>query len=152
MTEKNTIENIVPVIHNVLVIQPIIAPYRVNLFEKLSTFGDFQFTFAAGQPILGSALVDVECLNIVRVGLRNYDFGVSNHIAWQRGVRALIKSGLFDTIIAPFNPRYLSSVFALAQAKRRRIRFLWWGHGIRPKFRFFLIFASIDFLQKWQMD
>ena len=43
-----------------------------------------------------------------------------------------MKADRWDTIIAEFNPRFLSILSAFFRSRRSGIRFIWWGHGIRP--------------------
>ena len=63
----------------------------------------------------------------------NTYYGKSERVVIQSGSLSLLRSGHYETIIAEFNPRILSNVFACLYARRRGLKFIWWGHGFRPK-------------------
>lgn len=116
----------------VLLEQRILPPYRVRFYQALAALPDFRFTFACGPsaPHLAiESLLDTPGLEVRR--LTNY-FGVvkkTEILCLQAGLLRLIDPSQFDAMIAEYNPRILTNWLALAKAKRKRIPFLWWGHG-----------------------
>lgn len=116
----------------VLLVQRIIPPYRVSLFEELMRSPLYSPTLAYGEALKHDALGTITNLSNLNIKiLRNSYFTKgSEPIIYQRGLLALIRSKKYSIIIAEFNPRILSNVIACIYAKRLGIRFVWWGHGM----------------------
>lgn len=123
-----------PLKPSVLVLQRILPPYRVALFRGLAASPGFSLRLAYGQPSAASALESVAAPPGVRtLPLRNIYGGADEAVVVQRGVARLLASGGYDTLIAEFNPRILSNVWAAWRARRLGMRVIWWGHGLRPR-------------------
>lgn len=118
---------------SVLVLQRILPPYRLALFQGLAASDEFALRLAYGRPSAGSALESIADPPGVRtLPLRNVYIGAGEEGVFQRGVARALASREYDTLIAEFNPRILSSVWAAWRAKRLGLRVIWWGHGLRP--------------------
>lgn len=119
---------------NVLLLQRILPPYRLALFQSLSRSLLFDLCLAYGQAAPSSALESVSDPVGVRVSpLTNLYFRGKESLVFQKGVSALLASRRYDTLIAEFNPRIVTNVLAAWQAKQLGMRLIWWGHGIRPR-------------------
>ena len=118
----------------VLILQRILPPYRLAFFQALSRSPLLAVTLACGQASKSNALESVPHPPGVRTrSLTNAYFGKNEQIIVQLGSLSLLASGRYDTVIAEFNPRILTNVLACLSARLRGLKFLWWGHGYRPK-------------------
>jgi len=119
---------------SVLFVQRILAPYRLALFQGLARSGEFSATFAYGEAPPQSALESIaDPPGLTVLPLRNHFFGAHETVIVQRGLSHLIASMRYRIVVAEFNPRIVSNLLAFFQARRRGIRFVWWGHGFRPR-------------------
>ena len=117
-----------------MILQRILPPYRLAFFQALACSPDFALTLAYGQASSESALESVPNPAGVQTELVvNAYYGKNERIILQSGVLPLLRSGRYETVIAEFNPRILTSILACWSARRRGLKFLWWGHGVRPK-------------------
>ena len=117
----------------VLLVQRAIAPYRVQLFQKMAQSNRLDLTVAAGVSRLLDGIdsaSDLEDANVLRLG--NHAIGSEVKVLWQSGLLSNIISRRFDVIIAEFNIRIVSNVVACLLSKVLRRRFVWWGHGMGP--------------------
>lgn len=115
----------------VLLIQNILPPYRLALFQNLSVSNIFSTTLGYGYASTNSALESILSPEGVHTKyLPTIYVGGKENIIFQRGALALIRSAQYDIVIAEFNPRIVSNILAFAYAKWSRTRFIWWGHGI----------------------
>lgn len=119
---------------SVLILQRILPPYRLALFQKLAQSSRFKMEMAYGQAAPNSAqesLRDPPGLSVT--ALKNFYFQGQENLVYQKGVSHLLRSCRYDVLIAEFNPRIVTNVLAAFQAKRQGLRLIWWGHGIRPR-------------------
>ena len=117
-----------------MILQRILPPYRLAFFQALACSPDFALTLAYGQASQESALESVpNPVGIQTEPVVNAYYGKNERIVLQSGVLPLLRSGRYTTVVAEFNPRILTNVLACLSARRRGLKFLWWGHGIRPK-------------------
>lgn len=123
----------------VLVLQKLLPHYRVRLFQELGRSQKFDFTLAYDPNFTQASLRSVPDPPGVTVApVHNWRLGrarESDALVYQQGAVPLVKSGQFDAVIAPLTPRIVSNLTVLRAARRRRMAFLWWGHGIGPRTR-----------------
>jgi glycosyltransferase involved in cell wall biosynthesis len=118
----------------VLVVQRILPPYRLPFFRRLAASSQMSLTIAYGEAAVGSALESVtppSDLAVVRLG--NLYGGSRELGVWQQGMLSLLKSNLYDVVIAEFNPRIVSNVLGCFWRQRLPLQWIWWGHGISPQ-------------------
>lgn len=119
---------------SVLILQRILPPYRLALFQSLSKSPHFHMDLAYGQAAPSSALESIsDPAKVSARPLTNLYFRGNEKLVYQKGVSKLLASRRYDTLIAEFNPRIITNVLAAFQAKRLGMRLIWWGHGIRPR-------------------
>lgn len=117
---------------NLLLIQRILPPYRLPVFQSLACSQTFSLTLAYGEAPPGSALESLPAPSGIQVRRVRNHFFLKEKVVLQEGVCALVRSRRYEVIIAEFNPRILSNLLAFMEARRRAIPFVWWGHGLRP--------------------
>lgn len=114
-----------------------LPPYRVGLFRALAASEKLDFTFAFGLARRGSGLEDVDPTDILpTLPIHNYYLGPHGTATIQAGLLRHVATHQWDVIVASLDPRLVLNLLALPLAKRRGIRFVWWGHGLRPRQRF----------------
>ena len=121
---------------SVLCVQCILPPYRLPFFQRLAASPAFAFRVAYGRASRGRALESVaDPPGLSTVPLRNFYLSMDRkeQVVYQQGLLAQLRSGQYDVVIAEFNPRILSNVLACIYARLFPVRFIWWGHGIRPR-------------------
>jgi glycosyltransferase involved in cell wall biosynthesis len=88
-----------------------------------------------GQAAPGSALESIaqpQSLEVIH--LQNLYLLRSERLIYQRGLLRLLHSGMYNVVIAEFNPRIVSNVVACFYARVKRIPFIWWGRGDSRRF------------------
>ena len=117
----------------ILILQRILPPYRLAFFQALAGRPKFDLTLACGQASKESALESLTNPEKVRTQLLvNRYFGKNERFIIQSGSLALLRTKKYDVVIAEFNPRIVTNVLACLSARRRGLKFIWWGHGFRP--------------------
>ncbi|MGI8508439.1 MAG: glycosyltransferase family 4 protein [Gemmatimonadaceae bacterium] len=119
----------------VLIVQRILPHYRVPLFQELSRSHSMTVDVAYGRQRDGAALESVDHAEGIRtIPLRNSYLTVAGaeRAVYQRGLSDVILSQSYDVVIAEFNPRIVSNLFAYRSARRADTSFIWWGHGMGP--------------------
>ena len=120
--------------HLVLILQRILPPYRLAFFQSLARSPKLTLTLAYGEASQNSALTSIPPPpGIPTTTIKNFYWGIDETIVLQVGSLSLLHANRYDTVIAEFNPRILSNVLACFAARRRGLKFIWWGHGFRPK-------------------
>ncbi|HSV74965.1 MAG TPA: glycosyltransferase family 4 protein [Chthonomonadales bacterium] len=128
--------------HRVLLQQTMWQPYRVPLARWLRERSDLDVTVAHGEPQTGSALVPGDVSHLLPVvRLRNAYIGRPARVVWQNGLVREIRSGRYDVAIAAMDPRIITNLIGREAARRARVAWVWWGHGIRPRGRFRRLYA-----------
>ena len=118
---------------NVLIIQRILTHYRIPFFQKLSQSPMLNITCAYGKEHPQSSLKSIfNPSGIMTKELYNLFIGPRERITYQKGLLSLINSRNYQVIIAEFGPSIISNIIALFYAKKLGIKFIWWGHGIKP--------------------
>ncbi len=118
---------------NVLIVQRVLPPYRLPLFQRLAASSDFSLTMAYGDAVAGSALESLSQPGGLHVTqLDNIYVGGAERMVCQRGILSLLRSGKYEVVIAEFNPRIISSVLACLYAKQKTVKWIWWGQGMGP--------------------
>lgn len=127
----------------VLIQNPMFPPYRVDLFKGLSNSSTLDPTFSFGLAHPDTSLVDVtEDHGLKLLPVKNHF--VRNHtLTIQRGLLDHVRSQKWDAMIASFDPRMVMNLLARRIARRQGTRFIWWGHGIRPRQRFGSIYRRL---------
>ncbi len=115
---------------NVLLVQAVLAAYRLPLFLALTEHSGGALTVLFGDRLPGGQLDSVDPapqMNCVR--LTNHFWGDGRAmIYWQEGLLAAILRRPRG-VICEFNIRNLSGILGFCLAKTRSIPFIWWGHG-----------------------
>jgi len=128
--------------HRVLLQQIMWQPYRTPLARCLRERDDLDVTAAYGLPQPGKALEPGDVSGILPVvALRNYYIGRPAVAVIQRGFVREVRSRRYDAVIAAMDPRIVTNLLAREVARRLRIAWVWWGHGIRPRGRFRRLYA-----------
>lgn len=119
---------------SVLLVQRILPHYRLKLFQKLNESDHFAVTFAYGRERSRSTPVSItKPSKLNTILLHNFYAGNGGRLVYQKPLLSSINSSHFDIIIAEFNPRIISNVFALFYANNLQKKFIWWGHGMGPR-------------------
>ncbi len=127
----------------VLIQNPMLPPYRLDLFKALSRSNVIAPTFSYGKAHPSTSLVDVtgdhglELLPVENVFVRGHTVTV------QRGLLDHVRSRKWDAMVASFDPRMVVNLFAQRIAQRRGIKFIWWGHGVRPSQKYQAIYRKL---------
>ncbi|MFN2383271.1 MAG: glycosyltransferase family 4 protein [Gemmatimonadota bacterium] len=114
-------------------VQRILPPYRVPLFQRLAGSAALSVAVACGDADPRAALRSVTTvpgLEVVR--LRNWHPWSGNAWVVQRGLLGALRQRRPRAVIAEFNPRIVSNLAALGYARLTGLPFLWWGHGLSP--------------------
>lgn len=118
--------------YRVLLIQRVVAPYRLPFFRRLHCSDKLEVTFAYGDSSADKTIRSPkESPSDWRViNLQNLYWRETEQICWQRGLLSSVNPHRFDVIIAEFNPRILTNVLACFSSKLYGIPFIWWGIGL----------------------
>jgi len=122
-----------PEIPSAVILQRLCPDYRIPFFNALSQSTRVKFTVAFGQAPSASALDTASSFDDIRhhrVHNRFWRLAGRDIACWQDGVRGLLRTQRPDVIIAEFNPRIISNLFAYRC--HGQSKFLWWGHGFGP--------------------
>jgi glycosyltransferase involved in cell wall biosynthesis len=120
----------------VLIVQTIVPHYALPLFAQLAHSRALRLTVACGDARPADSLQNVPDFGEVRREiLRNVYLLPRLGIRWQAGLFRTIRLGSYDTVIAEFDLRVVSSILACLLKRRKGVRFIWWGHGIGPRRR-----------------
>jgi glycosyltransferase involved in cell wall biosynthesis len=120
-----------------------LPPYRLDLFRALnrSPVIDPSFSFGLAHP--STSLVNVtgdhglQLLPVENVFVRGHTLTV------QRGLLDHVRSRRWDAMVASFDPRMVLNLFAQRVARRQGTKFIWWGHGIRPRQKYQGIYRKL---------
>ncbi len=117
----------------VLIIQRILPPYRVALFQALCESDVIDVMVAYGRAHKSSALrSESQPKNVQTYSLQNYSWA-NEKVVVQSGVFKVIKEWQPDVVIAEFNIRILSTMLLWVYMKATGRAFIWWGHGMGKK-------------------
>lgn len=120
----------------VLIQNPMLPPYRLDLFKSLSRSLVIAPTFSFGKAHPSTSLKDVtgdhglDLLPVENV------FVASHAVILQKGLLNHVRVKKWDAMIASLNPRMVLNLVARRAAKKQGTKFIWWGHGIRPGERY----------------
>ena len=111
-----------------VIVQPVVPHYRVPLFAALAAADNFSISVLASQSVPNTpdsvtalpSWADLKHDCIPLCGARFF---------WQKALRLPPEFGPGDVLVFNGNPRFLSTALIFAQAKRRGVGRLWWGHG-----------------------
>lgn len=121
----------------VLLENPMLPPYRLALFRALHGSPTLDVSFAYGLARKATALQDVDAEHELPVlPVRNVYLGPNGLATLQMGLIRHLRSRRWNAMVASFDPRLVFNLLALMVARRQGTRFIWWGHGIRPRQRF----------------
>ncbi|MFW8602473.1 glycosyltransferase family 4 protein [Desulfobacterota bacterium M19] len=111
----------------VQIVQPVVPTYRVPLFKAL--FNDDRFEvhiMAAKEEPYGVTSVEAFHPNI---DLTHDISLIFNKLMWQKKLVLLPQMRQGDVLIINGNIKFLSNYRLIAEAKRRKIAVVWWGHA-----------------------
>lgn len=114
-----------------LIVEPVLAHYRLPLFERLAARDDISLAVVAS-PIFPGAPRSVahapswadlahDCVSL---------FG--GRAQWQRGLELPREFGPGDVLVMDFNPRMLSNLLLLRSARKAGVGVVLWGHAWSP--------------------
>jgi len=117
----------------VLIIQPIVPHYREPFFRMLAASEYMDITVAYGEANKNASLQSINGIMSFRTRkLANLCYSPKYPFYFQAGLLKAIVSRRYDTIIACFEIRAISSMLAYPIARLFGIKWIWWGHGIGP--------------------
>jgi len=129
----------------ILLQNPILPHYRLPFFQRLSAAPGVELHLAYGQSQPQSALeslTDPENLN-VHLLHNSYLGNPPPIITLQMGFPSLIRKVRPDVVIASYDPRFLTNLVGYYAARKLGIKWIWWGHGIRPRDRYHFIYKKM---------
>lgn len=115
----------------VLIIQPLVPHYREPLFRLLAASDYMDVTAAYGEAEKKASIQSIKSpvgFNVYK--LRNLFFDRKYPLYFQFGLLSAILSRRYDTVIACFEIRAISSMLLFPIARLMGIKWIWWGHGI----------------------
>lgn len=119
----------------VLIVQPLLAPYRLATFRALSTDPRLDVTYAYSDSPPGSSLVNVkDPEGLKTLPLKAIYFGVKGGFykaSYQFGLLKALKKVKPDVVVMGLNPRDISNSLMAKAAKATGAAIVWWGHGVR---------------------
>lgn len=116
---------------------PILAPYRLQVVEALNNLPNLDLTLTYGEAQEGSALQSVMNPPGIKVKpMKNHWIGNPHKLNMQLDLLKVIKSKPYDAVILGMDPRHPVNFQAAKWAQKNGIAVIWWGHGIRPRGRF----------------
>jgi len=114
-----------------MIVEPVLAHYRVALFEKLAGIRDIDVSVCASRTFPGApdsvidpppwADLNHECLGLM-----------GGRLQWQRGLRLPRAFGRGDVLVVDNNPRILSNFPLVSRAFASGAGVVLWGHGWSP--------------------
>lgn len=116
------------------VLQRVLPPYRVPLFDALAPKCDGGMNLCAGKPAKGETLPVADGLNMgTLVPARNHHlFRGAMHLVWQGGVIDWLERWQPDALVAEANPRYPVTRLAVRWMHKRGRPVIGWGLGVMP--------------------
>ena len=116
---------------------PILAPYRIQVVEALNRLPNLDLTLTYGKAQEGSALQSIMDPPGIKVRpLTNTWIGNPHKLNIQLDLLNVLKTGTYDAVILGMDPRHPVNFLAANWAQKNGIAVIWWGHGIRPGGRF----------------
>lgn len=116
------------------IVQRVLTPYRVPLFEQLASRCQDGLSVASGRPRAAESLEVAESIAGVTTHTlenRHYGRGVW-YFCWQSGLVSWLRAWNPDVLIVEANPRYVSTPVAISWMQRRGRKVLGWGLGTQP--------------------
>lgn len=111
------------------IFQPSIPAYRVSLFAELVRLPDLDVRIYASAPSATDAInSDSTLRRKVNTNLQRSSY-FRNRLVWQHPARLDPDLNIGDVLVLSGNPRFLSNFALLAQARKRGVGIVWWGHG-----------------------
>jgi glycosyltransferase involved in cell wall biosynthesis len=112
----------------VQIVQPVVAGYRRPFFEALLAASELSVTVDAS-PRAPGLPPSVPCFSPrIDTTHRCLDF-FGGRLLWQRGLRLHADMRVGDMLVVTGNPRFVSNLPLMLQARRRGVSIAWWGHG-----------------------
>src|SRR5262249_37454607 len=114
------------------ILQRVLPPYRVPLFDALSSVCRGGLNVCAGRPAAYETLPVAGGLKVtpfVRLENRHLMRGAL-YLCWQRGAMDWLKTWQPDVLIADANPRYPTTRLAIRWMHKRGRPVLGWGLGV----------------------
>jgi len=110
----------------VLIVQPSCPAYRRGFFEALARKLDFLLICSTAsadgaKSDIANLACPVELVDVYQLGGR---------IAWQKGVVKRVLRERPKVLVVNGNPRYVSTVAAIAVARLKGTPVVWWGHAM----------------------
>lgn len=113
----------------VAVIQTVIPNYRVPLFDRLHASLAGRVTFYGAPTAIGHPKSDVPPSDHYQLCLDTAPMA-GGRVTWQLGAFRVLQSlRRGDVLVVPGDPRLISNIPLMLQARARGIKTLWWGHG-----------------------
>lgn len=114
--------------------QTVLPHYRVPLFEALTRQPGLHIQVHTSRSYPGApdSVANVPRWADCDHALLRF---LGNRLFWQPGLRLPSGYGAGDVLVVNGNPRLLSNFHLIAEARRRRMGVVWWGHGWSPTSR-----------------
>jgi len=113
----------------------VLPKYRLGIYERLSQRPEIDLTVLYSKEPSYYSLKTVNPDGRFKselIEMRAWRFGKQEFL-YHPDASRLIKSGRFDVVILPGNPRLLSNFPALWACKKHRVGIVWWGMGTMPR-------------------
>src|SRR5262245_60719693 len=116
------------------ILQRVLPPYRVPLFDSLAAACRGGLNVCAGRPAAYETLPIADGLKVTPfIPIRNrHLLRGSLYLCWQSGALDWLKTWQPDVLIAEANPRYPSTRVAIRWMHKRGRPVLGWGLGVLP--------------------
>ena len=102
---------------NILVLQNKILHYRKAFYNELSKYHNITVLHSGDSIVDNQDLFDEIIVNVIKIGPFYIQKNALNEVV----------SGKYDAIIAMYDVRWLSNIYAMFAADWNKINFIWWG-------------------------
>lgn len=113
------------------IVQRVLTPYRVPLFERLARASDYSVAVFAGQPMVSEPIkvADGPVSFQNDAAVNRYWFGQKHMVVWQTNAVKWLSDFNPDVLVMEANPRLLSHWRVMYWMRRRGRPVLGWGLG-----------------------
>lgn len=129
------------------IIQRVLSPYRIPVFDLIAEGCGAGFCIASGKPVTGETLEEGDpkaLLTAVHIEIFNrHYFGGRYYLCWQSGLVQWLNSWNPDVLVVEANPRFLSTPVVINWMHKRGRPVIGHGLGIMP------LSTGLESLRNW---